>query len=171
MKFWRSAPPASSVTLGLSALGFILLTAMPLCSALAEDASKPNTPAQAKPESQAGKTAKSEGIVSKAGQAVKSKAKAPVISGSAECVRTGQRVIAALARDDSGAASQFHTFYTAFKCSPQNLALSFGCLVNLQKANPGLSNPSQEQVSQCWEQPSEIPKVLPPPPPANDGAH
>ncbi|MDD5034629.1 MAG: hypothetical protein PHE55_07695 [Methylococcaceae bacterium] len=90
--------------------------------------------------------------------------------GPAECVRTGQRVIAALARDDSGAASQFHTFYTAFKCPQQHLAQSFGCLVNLQTANPGLSNPTPEQVKQCWDNPSEIPKEAPPAPaqPATD---
>lgn len=89
---------------------------------------------------------------------------APKPVGPAECVRTGQRVIAALARDDSGAASQFHTFYTAFKCPPQHLAQAFGCLVGLQTKNPSISNPSPEQVSQCWDDPTTIPEVKPPQP-------
>ena len=81
----------------------------------------------------------------------------------AECVRTGQRVIAALARDDSGAANEFHNFYIAFKCPPQHLAQAFGCLVGLQTQHPNISNPSAEQVTQCWEDPSTIPEVKPPP--------
>lgn len=88
----------------------------------------------------------------------------PKFQGSAECVRTGQRVIAALARDDSGAAEQFHTFYTAFKCPPQHLAQAFGCLVALQTQHPNISNPSPEQVTQCWEDPATIPAVKPEPP-------
>jgi hypothetical protein len=86
-----------------------------------------------------------------------------------ECVRTGQRVIAALARDDSGTAGQFHDFYVAFKCPPQRLAQAFGCLVNLQTANPGLSNPSPEQVTQCWDEP--VPASKPPSPASAKPGH
>ncbi|MFZ4698722.1 MAG: hypothetical protein ACOYMG_01605 [Candidatus Methylumidiphilus sp.] len=178
MKFWSvSTLTPSSVTLGLPALGLILIAAMPPSPAVAEDAAKPAATSAAKPESPAtrpaklGQTAKPEDLAhnpAKAALAAKPKAKPAAYLGTAECVRTGQRVIAALARDDSGAASQFHTFYTAFKCPPPQLALAFGCLVNLQKANPGLSNPTPEQVTQCWEEPSEIPKVQPQP--AADGA-
>ena len=41
----------------------------------------------------------------------------PKMTGPVECIRTGQRTIAALARDDSGAATHFHTFYEAFNLS------------------------------------------------------
>lgn len=89
----------------------------------------------------------------------------PKFQGPAECVRTGQRVIAALARDDSGAATQFYTFYSAFKCPPKHLAEAFGCLVELQTQNSSISNPSPEQVSQCWNDPATVPVVKPEPPP------
>jgi hypothetical protein len=96
----------------------------------------------------------------------------PKFTGPAECIRTGQRVIAALARDDSGTANQFYTFYTAFKCPTQHLAQAFGCLVGLQTKNPGISNPSPEQVTQCWDDPATIPEVKPAPqqetPPAGE---
>jgi hypothetical protein len=82
-------------------------------------------------------------------------------TGPAECIRTGQRVVAALARDDSGAANQFYTFYTAFKCPTPHLAQAFGCLVGLQTQNPSISNPSPEQVQQCWNDPATIPEVKP----------
>jgi hypothetical protein len=75
-------------------------------------------------------------------------------------------VIAALARDDSGAANEFHNFYIAFKCPPQHLAQAFGCLVGLQTQHPNISNPSAEQVAQCWEDPTTIPEVKPQPEPA-----
>jgi hypothetical protein len=81
-----------------------------------------------------------------------------------ECDRMGQRIIAALVRDDPGAANQFFNFYTAFKCPPQQLAKSFGCLVKLQNANPDLTNPSPEQVAQCWVDPSTTPEIKPPAP-------
>ncbi len=84
--------------------------------------------------------------------------------GPPECMRVGQRVIAALARDDSGAARQFYDFYTAFKCPPQHLPRAFGCLVALQTTNPSLASPSPEHVTQCWEDPSTVPVVQPPPP-------
>jgi|GEM_PF-3004939 len=90
---------------------------------------------------------------------VKPKAK-PV--GPVECVRTGQRVIAALARDDSGAANHFHSFYEAFNCPNAHLAKAFGCLVTLQTKNPSISNPTAEQVSQCWEEPGKTPEVAAP---------
>lgn len=90
---------------------------------------------------------------------VKLKAK-PV--GPVECIRTGQRVIAALARDDSGAANHFHSFYEAFNCPNAHLAKAFGCLVTLQTQNPSISNPTAEQVSQCWEAPGKIPEVAAP---------
>jgi hypothetical protein len=101
-------------------------------------------------------------VSAKAAHPAKPRAKA---AEPAECVRTGKRVIAALARDDSGAANQFHTFYTAFKCPPQHLAQAFGCLVGLQTQHPSISNPSPEQVSQCWEDPATIPEVKPQPQP------
>ena len=86
----------------------------------------------------------------------------PKMTGPVECIRTGQRTIAALARDDSGAATHFHTFYEAFNCPSSQLAKAFGCLVNLQEKNPSISNPSPEQVEQCWATPSKIPEVAPP---------
>jgi len=175
MKFWSvTTPPASRVILRLVNIGLVVLMSMPASTVVAEDAPKPTATTAAKPETTAANPAppaKPEGLApnpAKTAQAVKPKAKPANAMGVAECVRTGQRVIAALARDDSGAASQFQTFYNAFKCSPQHLAKAFGCLVNLQAANPGLSNPSQEQVTQCWEDPTEIPKVHPQPGP--DGA-
>ncbi len=128
----------------LTGLGLVLLTAMPTASVFAED----QAPSPAKTEA----------------PAKPAKAKAAASTGPVECVRLGQRVIAALARDDSGAANQFHNFYIAFKCSPQHLAQAFGCLVNLQAANPGLSNPLPEHVKQCWDDPATIPKVQPQPP-------
>ncbi|MGH9894597.1 MAG: hypothetical protein ACREA0_21985 [bacterium] len=94
------------------------------------------------------------------------KADAKTNPGPPECMRIGQRVIAALARDDSGAAGQFYAFYTAFKCPQQRLSQSFGCLVNLQTTNPSLANPSPEHVAQCWDDPSAVPVVQPPSQPA-----
>ena len=165
MKFWSvTTPPARRAIRGLATLGLVMLVATPVSNVLAEDAAKPPVAAASKPDAAPAPAPKQ----AKPTLAVKAKAKPATVLGTAECVRTGQRVIAALARDDSGAANQFHTFYTAFKCSPQHLAHAFGCLVNLQAAHPGLSNPSPEQVTECWEEPSEIPKVQPPP--AADGA-
>lgn len=134
----------------LSSAGLALLVGLAGPSAWAEDA------AGAKPQA-----APPVSTPAKAAPAAKP---APKPVGPAECVRTGQRVIAALARDDSGAASQFFTFYTAFKCPPQHLAQAFGCLVGLQTKNPSISNPSPEQVAQCWADPSTIPEVKPPQP-------
>ncbi len=175
MKFWSViTPPASRAVPRLATIGLVVLAAWPASYAMAEDAPKPAaaaTPA-ATPEATAIKPekptqpAKPENLApnpEKISPVLKPKAKPAPIVGTAECVRTGQRVIAALARDDSGTASQFHNFYAAFKCSQQHLAQAFGCLVNLQLANPGLSNPSQEQVTQCWEDPAVIPKVHPQP--------
>jgi hypothetical protein len=171
MKFWSvTTPPASRIIIGgFASLGLVVLAAMPVSYAVAEDAPKPAAATAAKSEPSAPKqpaavAAKSDAPSAKSAKPVqpaKAKAKPATNVGTAECVRTGQRVIAALARDDSGAASQFHTFYTAFMCSPQHLAQAFGCLVNLQSAHPGLSNPTPEQVTQCWEDPLEMPAVLP----------
>lgn len=121
----------------------------------AEEPAKPAAPTQA-----AAPTAKP------AISPVKAKAKPAVPAEPPECIRTGHRVIAALARDDSGAASQFHKFYEAFRCPPTRLAQAFGCLVNLQTANPGLNNPTPEQVEGCWDDPATLPKVEAPKPPA-----
>jgi hypothetical protein len=167
MKFWSvTTPPARRAAGGLATLGLIMLAATPAAHVLAGDAPKPPVAATSKPDAQ---PATHQARPATPSLPAKAKAKpANAVSGTAECVRTGQRVIAALARDDSGAANQFHTFYMAFKCSPQHLAHAFGCLVNLQAAHPGLSNPSPEQVTECWEEPSEMPKVQPPP--AADGS-
>jgi hypothetical protein len=102
----------------------------------------------------------SEGVVSQEKPAV-TKTK-PRLSGPVECIRTGQRTVAALARDDSGAATHFHAFYEAFNCPASQLAKAFGCLVNLQEKNPSISNPSPDQVEQCWANPSKTPEVAPP---------
>jgi vacuolar-type H+-ATPase subunit I/STV1 len=80
----------------------------------------------------------------------------------AECVRTGERVIAALSRDDAGAANQFFNFYNTFKCSQPHLAQAFGCLVKFQTTNPAIANPSVEAIKQCWDDPSSLPKAPPP---------
>lgn len=129
-------------------------------------ASASPAPEAAKPKAKTPTDTPAVAAASPAPEATKSKAKPTVVAESAECVRTGQRVIATLARDDSGAASQFYNFYsTAFKCPPQKLAQAFGCLVNLQTVNPGLANPSPEQVAQCWNDPATPPRVLPQPQP------
>ena len=152
MKFWSVATPlVRNVTVALGCVGLIALMALPSSPVQAEETAKASP---AKADAQAAKPAKA----TKPVPAPKLKAR-PAYQGTAECERTGQRVIAALARDDSGAASQFHTFYVAFGCSAPHLAQAFGCLVNLQASNPGLSNPSPEQVTQCWESPQETPVV------------
>ena len=173
MKLCSVATPRAVYRLpGLVGLGLIALAAMPFpCasaepSATATPAKTEATPASspAKPPAPSAKpAAEAAKVVEPAKAVVSSKPAAP--SAPAECVRTGQRVIAALARDDTGAATQFFAFYNAFKCSPTHLTQAFACLVKLQAANPGLSNPSPEQVGQCWEDPAVIPKVLPPPAP------
>jgi hypothetical protein len=158
---------------GLAGLGLIVLAAMPCSSAFAAEppaapakteaaptpAAKPPAPEAVKPTAEAAKPA----AVPTAPTKAVAKPTAPALP--AECVRTGQRVVAALARDDTGAATQFYTFYNAFKCPLPHLAQAFACLAKLQAANPGLSNPSPEQVAQCWDDPATLPKVLPPPPP------
>jgi hypothetical protein len=106
----------------------------------------------------AGKTELAPGAKGRAKPAQKATVPSPP-----ECQRIGQRVIAALARDDSGSALQFHTFYTAFNCSAQELTQAFGCLVNLQTAVPSLSSPTPQQVAQCWADPTTLPEVAPPP--------
>lgn len=145
MHFWSIAPSRHRRFTGA---GLVLLAGLVAQSAWAENA------AGAKPQAAASAPAKA---------APPAKPK-PKFTGPAECLRTGQRVVAALARDDSGAASQFFTFYTAFKCPPAHLAQAFGCLVGLQTKNPTISNPSPEQVAQCWDDPSTIPEVKPPQP-------
>lgn len=143
----RSVAPTRAIKSirSLAGTSLVLLATLQAASVLAAE------PASAQTKAEAAKAAKPKSAVS---------------TGPIECVRLGQRVIAALARDDSGAANQFHNFYTAFKCSPQHLAQAFGCLVNLQAANPGLSNPLPEHVKQCWDDPATIPKVQQPQPPA-----
>lgn len=145
MKFWSVNLPRAKNVCGFAS-GLVLLAAVPMADA---DAAPTDAPAK---------------LAQLSSQSAKAKAKPAAPSEPAECVRTGQRVIAALARDDSGAASQFHNFYVAFKCPPHRLAQAFGCLVNLQAANPGLNNPSPEQVAQCWDDPATLPKVQPQPP-------
>ena len=173
MKFSSVATPRAIPRLcGWAGVGFVVLAAMSASPALAGDKDPQPTAAPApanqapaaKPAQPPAPAAPNPAPV-KPVQAAKPGTPLPV-----ECVRTGQRVIAALARDDSGTAGQFHNFYTAFKCPPQHLAQSFGCLVSLQNANPGLTNPSTEQVSQCWDDPapaSKTPTPVPAPAPAN----
>jgi hypothetical protein len=148
-----ATPRAAHRSCGLAGLGLIVLAAMPFSNAAADPPADP----AAKPAAEAAKPAD---------PPTKQAKQSAAPAAPAECVRTGQRVIAALARDDTGAASQFFAFYNAFKCAPPHLAQAFACLVKLQAANPGLSNPSPEQVAQCWNDPATVPKVLPPPPPA-----
>lgn len=161
MKFWSVATPlVRNVTVAFGCVGLIALMALPVSPVHAEETAKASPASPAKTDAQAAKPAKAakQVTVNKPVPVPKLKAR-PAYQGTAECLRTGQRVIAALARDDSGAASQFHTFYAAFGCSAPHLAQAFGCLVNLQASNPGLSNPSPEQVTQCWESPQETPVV------------
>jgi hypothetical protein len=170
MMFWSALSPSATLgKRGHAVFTLALLAALPAAAPYAEEAAKATSasaktvPSPAKPAPH-GKTE----IAAKPAPAPAPVAVVKPKPGTlfpAECIRTGQRVIAALARDDSGAASQFHNFYTAFKCSPTHLAQSFGCLVTLQTSTPGLSNPSPEQVSLCWDNPSEPPKVPAPPPP------
>lgn len=179
-----ASPHAIKGIRGLVGLGLLAFAAMPVSPAFAEKDSQPvAAPAPAVPPAPAPAPAPASvaPVAKPAPTPVPAPAAAPAKPAPAksvvpaksvgaslpvECVRTGQHVIAALARDDSGTASQFHNFYVAFKCPPQQLAQAFGCLVKLQTANPGLTNPSPEQVRECWEDPSTLPKVLPPPPPA-----
>lgn len=169
-----ATPHAVNRLRGLAGLGLVVLAAMPFSSALAEPpAAAPATkaeaapvPAPAKPAPAPTKTEAAPAVKAATAPAkVAAPAKPAIPAAPAECIRTGQRVIAALARDDTGAATQFFAFYNAFKCPPAHLTQAFACLVKLQAANPGLSNPSPEQVGQCWDDPAVIPKVLPPPPP------
>jgi len=74
-----------------------------------------------------------------------------------ECVRTGERVIGALARDDTGVAEQFHAFYRAFRCPELQLARAFGCLVQFQDRAEDLTNPGPEEISACWRDPATVP--------------
>ena len=159
MKFWSVAMPRAKSIHNIAGAGLVLFASWSAVDAYAEEAAKP--PAAAQPAA----PAKPIQPVAAAAPSAKPKPKPAAPAEPPECVRTGQRVVAALARDDSGAASQFHNFYAAFKCPPQRLALAFGCLVNLQTANPGLSNPTPEQVTQCWTDPATLPKVEAPKPP------
>lgn len=172
MKFWSVAIPRANPIHAIAGVGLVLFASLSGVNAYAEEPAKPPAaPAPAAqpapPAAAAPKAAPAKPAQPPAAQAsmAKTKAKPAVPAEPAECVRTGQRVIAALARDDSGAASQFHTFYEAFKCPPQRLAQAFGCLVNLQTANPSLNNPSHEQVTECWNDPATLPKVEAPKPP------
>ena len=149
----------------LVAVGLTALLLMPMASALAgEGQAEEEVAVEPVPVvKKAVKTAK------KIAKATKEHTKVSAVP--AECVRTGQRVISALARDDSGAAGQFYSFYAAFDCSKSHLAQAFGCLVKLQNANPGLSNPSPEQVKQCWENPAAVPTASPVQPSSNPAAN
>lgn len=139
----------------LVGIGLILVAAVAGSEASAENEPKPGArPSKTVPASK---------------QKPPQKTDAKTDPGPPECMRIGQRVIAALARDDSGAAGQFYAFYTAFKCPQQRLSQSFGCLVNLQTTNPSFANPSPEHVTQCWEDPSTVPVVQPPPQPPAEG--
>jgi hypothetical protein len=163
MKFSSVALPRAAHGLcGLAGLGLVVLAAMPTSAALAgeKDAQPAAAPANPAPAAKPAPAPAAPAPAKPAPTAKPASAALPV-----ECVRTGQRVAAALARDDSGTAGQFHNFYVAFKCPPQRLAQAFGCLVNLQAANPGLTNPSPEQVTQCWDDPVPVPKTPPPPAP------
>jgi len=168
MKFCRvTTPSVNNAILGLVKIGLFVLMLVPASIVVADNA--PNTPSAsaAKPETTATNPVKPAPVVKTvstipAANVASNQTKPSSVArpkAKPECVRTGQRVIAALARDDSGAASQFHTFYSAFNCSSAHLAQAFGCLVNLQTANPGLSNPTLEQVTQCWDDPTVIPKI------------
>jgi len=179
MKFWSAAIPHAQSNLTSAKAALVVMASLCALPVYADEpakapaaqpaapapAAKPATPppAVAKPSQPAAPAVQAAAVAAK----VKPKPAAP--SESPECVRTGQRVIAALARDDSGAASQFHNFYEAFKCPPLHLAQAFGCLVNLQAANPGLNNPSPEQVNHCWNDPTTLPKVEAPKPPEEQG--
>jgi hypothetical protein len=169
MNLYRIATPRAVRNAGL---GMLVLAAMPFSYAWAEAPAaapaKTEAPAAAPAKTEAPATtapAKTESAPAPAKLAAKAAApaKPSVPAAPAECVRTGQRVIAALARDDTNAAMQFFTFYNAFKCSPTHLSQAFACLVKLQTANPGLANPAQEQVNQCWNDPAIVPKVAPAP--------
>jgi len=159
MKFCSvTTPPVSKATPSLVKIGLVVLMFLPASMVVADTTPNTTASAVAKPETTVAKPVSSAPAANAASNQTKT-ASAVRPKAKPECVRTGQRVIAALAREDSGAASQFHTFYTAFSCSPTHLAQAFGCLVNLQTANPGLSNPTPEQVSQCWDEPAVIPKI------------
>ena len=132
----------------LAKVGLAALLIMPMAPTLAEEGVAEGE-MLAEPAPVVKKAVKS---AKKIARVTKERVKVPTVP--AECVRTGQRVIAALARDDSGAAGQFYAFYDAFDCARPHLAQAFGCLVKLQSANPGLSNPSPEQVNQCWDNPA-----------------
>lgn len=127
--------------------------------AAAEKAAQEKAAAEkAAAEKAAAEKAMKDKAAAKAGATAKAAALVP-----AECVRTGQRVIAALARDDTGAANQFFAFYNTFKCSQPHLAQAFGCLVKFQAANPAIANPSSDVVKSCWDDPLTLPKAPPPP--------
>lgn len=173
-------PRAANRLHGLAGLGFVMLAAMPVSLAFADPvpapaanqapAAKPALAAPATPPSTPATPHPAQPEATPAPAATPAKAapaKAPASAKSAgaslpiECVRTGQHVIANLARNDSGTANQFHNFYVAFKCPPQHLAQAFGCLVKWQTVNPG-ANPSEEKVKECWEDPATPPKPQPP---------
>jgi len=156
MKFWCVSLSRATTVHKAAGASLMLFASLSAIGVHAEEPAKPQAPAA---------PAAQPTTLAAAAQAAKPKAKPAAPAEPPECLRTGQRVIAALARDDSGAANQFHHFYEAFKCPPQHLAQSFGCLVNLQTANPSLNNPSPEQVSHCWNDPTILPKVEAPKPP------
>ena len=160
--------PLSEAIPSLVKIGLVVLMFMPASFVVADNTPNTTAPAAAKPETTATNPVKPAPVTKPVSSipvanvaSNQTKTSSPSrLKAKPECVRTGQRVIAALAREDSGAASQFHTFYAAFSCSPAHLAQAFGCLVNLQTANPGLSNPTPEQVTECWDEPTVIPKII-----------
>jgi hypothetical protein len=153
MNFWQAILHGIKVRLrGHVGVGIGLLAMLPATQSLAE----PPPPEIASPSQAA--------VLSRPDPLRKLRIKSP--ADLPECERTGQRVIGALARDDSGAANQFYGFYTAFKCPPDHLAQAFGCLVELQASAPNLASPSPDHVAQCWDNPMTPPPPPPPPEPA-----
>lgn len=167
MKSWCAHKTCANESIrGLAGAG---LTAFALAAALPAWAEEPAKPAAA--QEQAPTQPPAHAAQKPAADAKGKAAAKTAFAASPECVRIGQRVIAALARDDTGPATQFFGFYNAFKCSQPHLIQAFGCLVKLQTANPSISNPSADLVNQCWNDPGATPNVPPPPPPAEPQQH
>ena len=160
MMLWRLSLPRSKTIRNAISAGAALACLSAVTAYAEENPPAASAPAEtsAAPPANSAKTAQP--------IAKPAKAKPALPAEPPECVRTGQRVITALARDDSGAATQFHKFYEAFKCPAPRLTQAFRCLVNLQTANPGLTNPTPEQVTQCWRNPATLPRVEAPKPSA-----
>jgi len=177
MKFRNVPAPRTAKRIrGLAGIGLAALALMPLSPAVADDIAKPAAAAQEKASAPTPPPASPKAAgEAKAAAAAKAQAQTaapakPAFAAPWECIRTGQRVIAALTRDDTGAASQFFAFYNAFKCPQPHLAQAFGCLVKYQKTNPTIASPAPEVVSQCWDDPAALPRA-PAPTPAPEPPH